>query len=50
MNRTEATATIITYPQVQKVKVDRWSGKTKAIVGIAIIVGITIAVAGSLPE
>jgi hypothetical protein len=50
MNKSNATVTTITYPQVQKVKVHRWSGKTKAIVGIALIVGIVIAVAVALPE
>jgi hypothetical protein len=50
MDKTKDTVTTVTYPQVQKVKVHRWSGKTKAIVGIALIVGIVIAVAVALPE
>jgi hypothetical protein len=50
VNEKTAKSVTVQYAQVQKVKAQKLSGKAQVILGIALIAGIVIAVALSLPE
>jgi hypothetical protein len=50
VNEKTAKSVTVQYSQVQKVKAQKLSGKAQVIIGIALIAGIVIAVALSLPD
>jgi hypothetical protein len=50
VNEKTAKSVTVQYAQVQKVKAQKLSGKAQVILGIALIAGIVIAVALSLPD